>query len=140
MVELNNKEIKALANIRFSNHKELKWKRVYTIPFYILMTITIAIALINISQDDSVVVDGRNGETYIISDKLVINENVVINEVEYILKGDDIKKKLPDWVNDCGLISFVVALVIYYIWYKRIKKPYIKRFMEYYNERKELMS
>jgi len=44
-MELTDNDLKAIAQVRFRNHKELNWMRKYTIPCYSSFTIAVILAL-----------------------------------------------------------------------------------------------
>ena len=98
-MELTENDIKAISEVRFKLHKELTWKRKYTIPMYSAMTIGVILAL--------------------------FLPNFV--------------RSIQPYVAIVVLGLWVFAYIVWINWRNHIKRPWITKFLQYYQEYKEFM-
>lgn len=133
-MELTDKDLTALANVRLAKRKEIRWNRKYTIPFYICLVIMAMSALIYIPLDSDMVLTSEYGHQLIIVEK----EWTVINGIEFNRDRD----KEPHQLDFIPYVAFGAAVLccgILYKWAKDLKQPYVKKFIEHYREHGELM-
>jgi amino acid transporter len=98
-MELTDNDVKAISEVRFKLHKELTWKRKYTIPTYSAMTVGLVLAL---------------------------------------FLGSFVRSLQP-YIAGFIIILWVFAYVVWINWRNHIKRPWIAKFIQYYQEHKEFM-
>ena len=98
-MELTDNDIKVISEARFKLHKELNWKRKYTIPTYSAFTIGVVLVLFLADFERSI-------QPYIV---LVI------------------------------VALLVFTWVVYFNWRNHIKRPWVAKFLQYYQDHKEFM-
>ena len=131
-MELNDKELEALANVRVKKHKDIMWNRRYTIPMCVLIVIAFMSAFaIRTTIEDKVLVNSFGDKVVLVS-----GETMIIDGIVYRV---DKEKQWEDYISYVGLGALLLAGLIYYKWLNNLKRPYIARFKEYYAEHRELM-
>jgi len=98
-MELTDNDIKVISEARFKLHKELTWKRKYTVPLYSAMTIGVVL----------------------------------------VLFLADFERSIQPYIALVIVALFVFTWVVYFNWRNHIKRPWIKKFLQYYQDHKEFM-
>jgi predicted branched-subunit amino acid permease len=98
-MELTDNDLKAIAQVRFKNHKELNWDRHYTIPMYSAWTISVILALFL----------------------------------------GNFTRSIQPYVALAVIIIFVFGIMVYLSWDKKVKKPWVAKFIQHFKDTKELM-
>jgi amino acid transporter len=98
-MELTEQDVKAIAEVRFKLHKELTWKRKYTVPMYSAMTIGVVLSL------------------FLANFVRSIQPHIAIFDIAL----------------------WVFAYIVWINWRNHIKRPWMKKFIEYYQEHKDFM-
>jgi phosphoglycerol transferase MdoB-like AlkP superfamily enzyme len=98
-MELTDNDVKAISEVRFKLHKELTWKRKYTIPMYSAMTVGAVLALFLGS----------------------------------------FARSIQSYVAIFDISLWIFAYIVYLNWRNHVKRHWIAKFLQYYQEHKEFM-
>lgn len=134
-MELTLQDVKTIAEKRAGKNKKAGWNRKFTFPTYILLVICLASVLARNHVSNEQVFVSNNNKVVVSKDA----DKAMVNGEEYIrdyAQGVDSVRKLVDYTF---LITGGLALVIYAYWYYRVKKPYIVKFVKYWQDNKEFM-
>lgn len=131
----NDKEIKVLAKARLEKHKELNWNRKYTIPFCLFAVVAIVSILIIISAPTKMVMVNSEGSEVIIDDL----NYMVVNETVYIRDRDKGKSEILGIMGYVFGFTVLGTFLVYYKWYREIKRPFVEKFIEHYKNTGELL-
>ena len=135
-MNLKEKDVMAIARRRASDSKSINWNRKYTIPAVILGVILIMVLFVSANTNKKIVLVGNNG-----ADILVVSDDWQSANINGELFTRD-KTQERDIVSRVSsvtrIVSFILLLIIYIVWYKRVRKPYINTFLAYWKEHGEL--
>ncbi len=134
-MNLTLQDVETIANKRAEKNKKVGWNRKFTFPSFILLIIClISIIARNEISNEQVFVSSNN--------KVVVSKDAdkaIVNGEEYTrdyTQGVDPMRELVDYTFP---ISGGLALIIYAYWYYRVKKPYVTKFVKYWQDNKEFM-
>ncbi len=137
-MELNDKEVRAVAETRLRANKKLNWNRKYTIPSAIFLSIAIVSALVLLSLPKLPMMFVSNQGV-----PIVLSDNVTafsIGDITYTRDKAQEKDVIREVVTGVGGMSIILGYGISVLWKQKVKKPYISEFIKYWQEHKELPS
>lgn len=131
-------DVKSIAGSRANKSKKIGWNRRYTFPTYILFIIGVVAMMAQYSlYPDEIFVSDAGRQIAVVQDNKgkVLEINGEIYRKDYNLSVDTLKSNL----TRVFLVSFAIAIAIWLYWYYKVKKPYVNKFIEYWENNHTLM-